>query len=167
MKKMIVGLGNPGKEYANNRHNIGFCVLDRFVSFHTQKFNAEFATVDDCVYLKPQTFMNSSGVSVYACAAFYKIEPNDIIIIHDEMDVPFGEVRYKLGGGHAGHRGVKSIVESLGSDKFVRIRCGIGRPAEGTSVIEHVLGNFHDVERQSLQDMISRAVLETTSALSK
>lgn len=140
MKKLIVGLGNPGKDYATHRHNVGWMVLDRMLGEDDKDNHVEekFSGLVcrsvhfDAIFFKPKTFMNSSGDAVSAIAGFYKIEAKDIIVIHDEMDIPLGDVRIKTGGGHAGHNGVKSVINRLGTKDFTRVRCGIGRPDEGT-----------------------------------
>jgi len=148
MTWMIVGLGNPGPSYAKHRHNIGFMVIDKMATSvgggFREKFHAHWArgTVSgkDALLLKPMTWMNLSGTSVGEAGAFYKVKPDQCIVLHDELDIPFGEVRVKVGGGHAGHNGLRSIFEHYGKD-FVRVRCGIGRPKHG-DVTNHVLGDF-------------------------
>ncbi len=136
---LLVGLGNPGREYEATRHNVGFVVLDELARRaggppFTKKFSAEQARARradrDVVLLKPQTYMNLSGQAVQPAAAFYKVGVADVVVVHDELDLPFGEVRVKVGGGHAGHNGLRDLIARLGAD-FVRVRVGIGRaPAE-------------------------------------
>lgn len=168
MAFLVAGLGNPGPKYAGNRHNIGFMVVDELArraseSFR-EKFKGELARGwvsgrggrRDLWLLKPQTYMNRSGSSVSAAANFYKIAMDEVIVVHDELDIESGEVRVKLGGGHGGHNGLRSIFEHLGKD-FVRVRCGIGRPIRGGDVTGWVLGDFSADERITLDDFISKA----------
>lgn len=148
--RLFVGLGNPGQQYQLNRHNIGFMALDVIVERHkfsgwSKKFQGEMSTgsVGDekVLLLKPQTFMNLSGQSVQAAAAFYKIRPEDIVVFHDELDLAPGKVRVKKGGGAAGHNGLRSIDQHLGQD-YWRVRLGIGHPGNKDLVSPYVLGNF-------------------------
>ena len=136
--KLIVGLGNPGAKYQQTRHNLGFMVLDKLGEKLTpvektfwqesKKFNALLLKTEKAILMKPQTFMNASGIAVAKVANFYKIKPQDIWIIHDEVDLPLGKTRIRLGGGTAGHRGIESIIKQLGHDQFIRFRLGIGHP---------------------------------------
>jgi peptidyl-tRNA hydrolase, PTH1 family len=148
--RLFVGLGNPGRNYEHNRHNIGFMALDSIVERH--KFSGwekDFKGLvckgklgtENIVLLKPQTFMNLSGQSVQAVAAFYKIVPDDIIVFHDELDLQAGKIRIKKGGGAAGHNGLRSIDESLGQ-MYWRVRLGIGHPGMKEMVSGHVLSDF-------------------------
>ncbi len=148
--KLIAGLGNPGTKYQVTRHNAGFLVLDRLaeiipVSVDRTKFNGLYGegnwSGDRLVLLKPQTFMNLSGRAVAEAARFYKIQPVDVIVIHDDLDLPFGQLRLKAGGGHGGHNGLRSIIAELGSADFLRLRVGIGRPDKG-SAEKYVLAPF-------------------------
>lgn len=146
--RMIVGLGNPGPEYADTRHNAGFWLADLLAqrhggSFRTErKFNAELATAHiegaEVLLLKPQTFMNRSGASVQAAAAYLKIPVEQLLVAHDELDLPAGDVRLKLGGGHGGHNGLRSLISHLGPG-FWRLRAGIGHPGNRAEVIDYVL----------------------------
>ncbi|MES2503466.1 MAG: aminoacyl-tRNA hydrolase [Myxococcota bacterium] len=155
--KLIVGLGNPGDIYAKNRHNVGFRVLD-FLGLNFQKgFSGLYAKDSQFIYLKPQTFMNKSGDSVLAAASFHKIKPEDILVIHDELDLSFGTVRQKKGGGHAGHNGLRDITRVLGAE-FSRIRIGISRPEHKGQVADYVLSNFSKEEEASLPDLIAQAI---------
>lgn len=147
---LLVGLGNPGPEYAKNRHNIGFMAVETIHRRHglspwRSKFSGEVSegTIggEKVVVLKPLTYMNESGRSVAAAAQFYKIEPADIIVCHDELDLFPGKVRTKLGGGHAGHNGLRSITAHIGAE-FHRVRIGIGHPGAKELVHNWVLGNF-------------------------
>jgi PTH1 family peptidyl-tRNA hydrolase len=152
---LIVGLGNPGPKYANQRHNIGFVVADEIVSRHgfsawRKRFNGEVSegTIggERVMVLKPMTYMNESGNSVGAAVRFYGLEPSQIIVIHDELDLAPGKVRVKFGGGTAGHNGLKSIGAHIGPH-FVRVRIGIGHPGDRNLVHPHVLSDFSKAER--------------------
>ena len=147
---LIVGLGNPGTEYAETRHNSGFMLLDLFcqscgAAMTQTKFQGIFGTArlsNRSIYLlKPQTFMNLSGKSVVACMQFYHLPIESVLVIHDELDLPVGDLRVKVGGGAGGHNGLKSIIELTGNNNFSRIRIGIGRP-EHDDVVNYVLGKF-------------------------
>jgi PTH1 family peptidyl-tRNA hydrolase len=162
---LVVGLGNPGKKYEKNRHNVGFVVADEIraslgLPDYKEKFSGVFSKGDDLALLKPMTFMNLSGDSVQPCAAFLKVAVKDIVVVHDELDLPFGDVRLKQGGGHAGHNGLRSTMERLGSPDFARVRVGIGRPPPGFrgEVADYVLGDFDPVERAELPDVVGRAL---------
>ena len=169
---LVVGLGNPGKKYEKNRHNIGFMVVERLARSHglpdfKEKFSAVWTKGEASIggrrfpiaLLEPQTFMNLSGDSVQPAAAFLKTEPANVIVVHDELDIPWKDVRLKIGGGHAGHNGLRSIIGRLGSPEFVRVRVGIGRPPPGFKgdVADFVLQNFDAMENAELGDVVSRA----------
>ena len=132
--KLIVGLGNPGAKYEYTLHNLGFLAVDQFLSSESvrwqTKWNAEWTKIqindEDVVFLKPQTFMNLSGNAIRDCAKFFKFTPNQVIVIHDEVDLEFGDVRLKKGGGAGGHNGLVSTIEQIGAD-FYRIRRGVGK----------------------------------------
>jgi PTH1 family peptidyl-tRNA hydrolase len=136
---LVVGLGNPGPEYAATRHNLGFMVTDGMAAEASaswrSKFSARVAEYRDAdlrlALLQPQTFMNLSGRSVAAALRFYKLSPDAIVVVHDEIDLPLGDVRAKFGGGLAGHNGLRSLRESLGTAEFARVRIGVGRPERG------------------------------------
>jgi len=166
---LIVGLGNPGPRYTATRHNVGFRAVERLVERarggpFRDKFQGQLATLSlgsqPCLALLPQTFMNESGRSVQACAAFYKLAAADVVVVHDELDVPFGEVRLKLGGGDAGHRGIRSIAAHLGTQEFVRVRVGIGRPPPDFrgDPSDYVLDGFPLAEQPGVESMLDRAV---------
>ncbi len=130
---LIVGLGNPGEKYANTRHNLGFEAIDYFVHKRAfgeftleKKFKAEIIQTGDIILAKPQTYMNLSGMSVAKITNFYKIPPQNVVIIHDELDIVLGHIKIRMGGSAAGHHGVESIIEYLKSDQFIRFRLGIG-----------------------------------------
>lgn len=160
---LIVGLGNPGPEYAATRHNIGFMAVDalakalRATSF-SKKFQGEIAEAslgnERLFLLKPLTFMNLSGKSVQAAAAFYKIPPERIIVIHDELDLPLGKLRIKQGGGNNGHNGLRDIDAALGVD-YWRIRLGIGHPGDKAHVHGHVLNNFTKDELPLVEKLLA------------
>jgi peptidyl-tRNA hydrolase, PTH1 family len=167
---LVVGLGNPGREYERSRHNVGFLVADALREAegwpdYKQKFSGvwtrgSLARGAPVALLKPQTFMNLSGDSVQPAAAFLKAAPADIIVVHDELDLPWSEVRLKVGGGHAGNNGVRSIIQRLGSPDFVRVRVGIGKPPAGFrgGGADWVLSAFDLLERAELPDIVARAV---------
>ncbi len=166
---VVVGLGNPGREYAAHRHNVGFMVVDQLASraradAFREKFSGGFARAElgpePAVLLKPQTFMNESGRSVQPALAFFKAAPNELLVVHDELDLPFGTVRLKFGGGHAGHNGLRSIVGALGTGDFGRVRVGIGRPPPEFrgDPADFVLSRFDPVETAELPDLLQRGV---------
>jgi PTH1 family peptidyl-tRNA hydrolase len=166
---LIVGLGNPEKKYSGNRHNVGFMVADEIRSAvgapeWKNKWGGRSskgtAWGDDLTLLEPLTYMNLSGECVQPAAAFLKIGPEGIVVVHDELDLAFGEVRLKVGGGHAGHNGLRSIIARLGSPEFVRVRVGVGRPPPEFrgDVADWVLTDFDKAERSALPDIVGRAV---------
>ncbi|MCE9668050.1 aminoacyl-tRNA hydrolase [Myxococcus stipitatus] len=168
--KLICGLGNPGREYEKHRHNIGFMVVDALLSRAKAQLNQEkFAAKvgqgtlagERVLFVEPQTFMNLSGRSVGEAARFYKIPVEDVLVVHDELDLPLGRLQLKAGGGSGGHNGLKSIVSSLGSEAFIRLRFGIGKP-EGPNARErvsgYVLSGFDGAERDQLEELIGRSV---------
>lgn len=166
---LIVGLGNPGRQYANTRHNVGWMALDDLgsrasIDAFRKKFSGEYAKGSiegrEAILLRPETYMNESGRSVQPAAAFFHVAPSDIIALHDELDLPFGEVRIKFGGGHAGHNGLRSMIKYLGTPDFVRVRIGIGRPPAGFrgEVADYVLSSFDAMERATLPDLVTKAV---------
>ncbi|MCA9539626.1 MAG: aminoacyl-tRNA hydrolase [Myxococcales bacterium] len=165
-RHLVVGLGNPEPRYAKNRHNVGFMVVDQLaaderIDLGRSKFNAAYGagTVEQnpVVLLEPRTFMNLSGRAVAPAARFFGVEPNRIVVVHDELDLPFGRLRLKVGGGHAGHNGLRSIIADLGSREFLRLRVGIGRPVHGAAS-DYVLADFSAEERPWLPDLLERAV---------
>jgi PTH1 family peptidyl-tRNA hydrolase len=169
---LVVGLGNPGRSYEGNRHNVGFMAADGLRSSeglpeYREKFSGVWSKGDSFALLKPMTFMNLSGDSVQPATAFLKVEPGSLIVVHDELDVPFGEVRLKLGGGHAGHNGLRSIIERLASPEFIRVRVGIGRPPPGFrgDVADYVLHNFDASEKAELLGVLEKAMTATRLVL--
>jgi PTH1 family peptidyl-tRNA hydrolase len=171
---LVVGLGNPGKKYAGNRHNVGFMAVDRLhaerrLAEWREKFSGVYSRGDDVMVLKPMTFMNVSGDSVQPAAAFVKVDPAHVIVLHDELDLPWGDVRLKSGGGHAGHNGLRSIIERLGTSDFLRVRIGIGRPPPGFpgEVADFVLHDFDGAERAELPDVLAHAVSAVNAVVEK
>ncbi len=164
--RLIIGLGNPGIEYRDTRHNIGFMVVDELarisgVSFTEEKrWHGQVAKIPGAILLKPTTFMNDSGRCVQAVSQFYKTVVQEFLVIYDDVDLPLGRMRMRLAGSAGGHNGLKSMIRSLGSDAFPRLKLGIatpsGRPA-GDRLVGHVLGKFRDDERTELAIMIQRA----------
>ena len=161
--KLFVGLGNPGEQYLETRHNVGFWWIDFIGQNHklslknSKKYFGEFSKHNEdgeVFFLKPSTFMNDSGKSVQALAKFYKIEPEEILVIHDELDIQPGTAKLKLGGGHGGHNGLKSIQTSLGSNNFWRLRIGVGHPGDKSKVIGYVLNKPSTIEMQLIQESI-------------
>lgn len=171
--KLIIGLGNPEGQYAGTRHNLGFEVLDQLTKklnlvdwIKEDKFKAELIKVDQLILIKPQTYVNQSGISVKALANFYKVKPEDIIVIHDELDLPLGKIKVRIGGAAAGHHGVESIINSLGTDQFIRVRLGIGNlrtqsgehKGQTISAEKFVLEPFLHSEHSQVKHMIKQAI---------
>lgn len=155
--KLIAALGNPSQKYIKTRHNAGFMALDFYLSqtpnfAFNATFNAEMLKVNDVIFAKPQSFMNLSGEVIECIASFYKI--SEILVLHDDLDLPLGAIRLKFGGGNAGHNGLKSIDNHIGN-QYTRIRIGIGKPSDKNAVINFVLENFSDDEMKILQDSFS------------
>lgn len=170
--KLIVGLGNPGAKYQGNRHNVGFMALDRIASDHGfspwrarfQGETSEGRLGDQRVtLLKPATFMNLSGQSVGEAMRYLKLTPEEVIVLHDELDLPPGKVRLKLGGGHAGHNGLRSIHQHIG-EAYRRVRIGIGHPGHKDRVASYVLSDFSKSEEQLLDDLL-RGISDGGAAL--
>ena len=153
---LVVGLGNPGREYERNRHNVGFMVVDELARRHDGAWRSKFSgrladvRIDDhrVGLLKPETYMNESGRSVQAAAGFYKLEPDAILVVHDESDLETGRLQVRLGGGLAGHNGLRSVAQHLGTADFLRLRVGVGRPERGDRrpLADYVLGDFEPHE---------------------
>src|SRR5712692_2638947 len=149
---LVVGLGNPGREYARNRHNVGHMVVDELARRHGGSWRSKFSgllaevRIDEhrVALLKPETYMNESGRAVQAAAAFFKVEPDAILVIHDDSDLETGRLQARLGGGLAGHNGLRSVAQHLGTPDFLRLRIGVGRPGRGDrrSVADYVLSGF-------------------------
>lgn len=176
--KLIVGLGNPGEKYKDTRHNVGFMVADKLahelggadITWETvAKIDALIAKAGEVVLMKPETYMNGSGVAVKKAVSFYKISTEDIWVIHDDLDLPLGKIRIRIGGASAGHHGIDSIIQELGDDKFVRIRLGIGKGKSGSgvvadrqlhqsSVIRFVLSRFGQSEAGEFKHLVQHGV---------
>jgi PTH1 family peptidyl-tRNA hydrolase len=172
---LVVGLGNPGREHARNRHNAGWMVVDELARRHggswRAKFSGQMADIrfadEKLALLKPETYMNDSGRSVGPAAAFFKLEPADVLAVHDEGDFDLGRLEIKVGGGLAGHNGLRSIAQTLGTQDFLRLRIGVGRPERGDprQLADYVLANFepHDNAEQlvtSAADAVETLVRE-------
>jgi PTH1 family peptidyl-tRNA hydrolase len=163
---LIFGLGNPGSRYQFTRHNVGFMVLEKLAAqlemeLRQKSFDALWGKGKlkgkNVILAMPQTYMNLSGKAVRKLLAFFKADINNLIVIHDDLDLPFGTVRLKTGGGNAGHKGLESIVEQLGSSDFMRVRIGIGKPAEKARIESYVLERFEPKEEAVLKPIIQSA----------
>ncbi|MBS5836017.1 MULTISPECIES: aminoacyl-tRNA hydrolase [Neisseriaceae] len=166
--KMIVGLGNPGSEYEQTRHNAGFWFIDELAWQYKatlkeeKKFFGSVARISisgsDLWLLKPATFMNRSGQAVAALAQFYKIKPEEILVVHDELDIPCGRIKFKLGGGNGGHNGLKDIQARLGTPDFYRLRLGIDHPGDRNLVVGYVLNKPSPEHRQQIDEAINKSL---------
>jgi len=165
--QMVVGLGNPGKEYERTRHNIGFRVLDHLsfahdLVFRGSRWRADVARGDlwgrDMLLVKPMTFMNRSGEAVGAICRFYDLRPEEVVVVHDDLDLPFARVKVARGRGAGGHNGVKSLIDHLGSRDFIRVRIGIGRPPQGVEPSNYVLSPFAKSEEEKIVEVLEHAV---------
>lgn len=191
--KLIVGLGNPGDKYEKTRHNLGFVVVDKFLKnmqsvkdtawqenskFKSDIFIFDFqpkiGNAEKVILVKPKTFMNNSGMAVSLICSFYKISPSDVWIIHDELDLPLGNVKIRLGGSGAGHHGIESIIEALGTDKFWRFRLGIGYAKNKQAIAKHkvkadefVLDKFNMHESGTLKHLVKKGADALEDALGK
>lgn len=187
--KLLVGLGNPGEKYENTRHNIGFMAVDHFLrDFESEKntswtenkkFKSDIAEItwqrqekdpgkiphgeEKVILAKPNTYMNDSGLAVGLLMQFYKVAPEDVWVLHDDVDFPAGSMRIRLGGASAGHRGIMSIIDSIGTDQFYRFRLGIGRPGESehSGVSHYVLDTFTHEDHSNVRELLKR----TTKAI--
>jgi PTH1 family peptidyl-tRNA hydrolase len=164
--KIIVGLGNPGIYYERTRHNVGFQILDRLAEINhilisTKRFKSLYGVgeIDSerVILFKPMTQMNRSGDAINKALHFFRAGIEDLIVIHDDLDLPFGRVRFKLRGGDGGHQGVRSIVESIGQNTFLRLKVGIGRPPRGIDPADYVLTPFDEIQYPDLLQIVSRA----------
>ena len=173
--RLVIGLGNPGRKYTANRHNVGFQCLDRLaeawsLSFGKRKHKALLAQGEiaglTTTLAKPQTFMNLSGEAVERLARFYKLPPQRILVIYDDLDLPLGRIRLRPEGGSGGHKGMKSIIEHLGTGGFPRLRVGIGRPTHGDPV-DYVLSDFAPDERRTIEETYERAIAAVELWLAK
>ena len=166
MDYLIIGLGNPGKRYEHTRHNVGFMVLEKLASrveidLKQKSFNAVWGKGNihgkNVLLAKPQTFMNLSGTAVRQLQSFFKTDISNLIVIHDDLDLPFGAIRLKEGGGTAGHKGLASIETNLGTSDFIRVRLGIGKPVDKSRIEGYVLEPFRKEEQEPLPEVIERA----------
>jgi PTH1 family peptidyl-tRNA hydrolase len=157
---LFVGLGNIGSQYEETRHNIGFKVIDALVSdfgardISKNTFHGQLSRSSNTLFLKPNTYMNLSGKSAQPVKQFFKVELEDVIVIHDDIDLPFGALRFKRGGGHGGHNGLKSLDAIIGKD-YLRVRIGVGKPEYRTQVADYVLGDFTSEEAKILPTLIT------------
>ncbi|MGX6446295.1 aminoacyl-tRNA hydrolase [Neobacillus sp. K501] len=174
--KLIVGLGNPGKQYENTRHNIGFDVIDALsdkfsIPLNQSKFKGLYGMGvhkgEKVVLLKPLTYMNLSGESIRAVSDYYQIDIEDIVIIYDDLDLPVGKIRLRQKGSAGGHNGIKSTVAHLGTQEFNRIRIGIDRPKNGMKVPDYVLGRFYDEEKPFTQEAVKKSAAACEAWLEK
>jgi PTH1 family peptidyl-tRNA hydrolase len=160
---LIVGLGNIGDKYQLTRHNVGFMVIDEITknlttsNIQKSNFHSTLEKSAYDLYSKPTTFMNNSGMAVQAIKEYYKLEMGDIIVIHDDIDLPFGTVKFKVGGGHGGHNGLRSIDSHIGKE-YIRVRIGVGKPQDKSDVANYVLNNFSKEELNKLPDIIAHTM---------
>ena len=173
--KLIIGLGNPTKEYENTRHNVGFMVMDRLadvlnVSISTTKFKGEYVKFkhhgEDIIILKPMTYMNSSGESVIQVMNYFKIDVEDILVVYDDLDMPVGKLRLRESGSAGGHNGIKSIIAHVGTQSFKRIRVGIDKHPH-IKVVDYVLGHFNKQEQPLIDEGIENAIKAIETYLDK
>jgi len=175
--KLIVGLGNPGKQYADTRHNVGFLVIDYLaeklgIKVDRVKFKSVigegFVGYEKVVLAKPQTYMNLSGEAVIDMVQWYKIGPEDLLVVFDDMDLPLGKLRLRMKGGAGGHNGMKSIIYLIQSEEFPRLRIGIGRPEnENVESVDYVLGKFSDEEAKIITEAVKKAADAVLEVLEK
>ena len=160
---LIVGLGNIGEKYQSTRHNVGFLVIDYITknlntsNINNPNFQSTLLKSGYNLFSKPTTYMNNSGVAVHAIKEYYKIDLENIIVIHDDLDLPFGTVKFKIGGGHGGHNGLRSLDAHI-TKEYIRVRIGIGKPQDKNDVANYVLSNFSKEELNKLQDIISHTI---------
>jgi PTH1 family peptidyl-tRNA hydrolase len=173
---MIVGLGNPGLKYADTRHNVGFDVIDQLscdlnIRFDTPRFQSIAAlgksSGKDIILIRPLTFMNLSGEAVVQWMRFYDIGPESMLVVHDDLDLPLGKIKAVKGGGAGGHRGVRSIIDSLNSMDFPRIKIGIGRPRHGEDIEDFVLAPFYDDEKELIKQVLQAGMESCRLFISK
>ena len=170
--RLVAGLGNPGSEYERTRHNIGFAVLDRLAAEgrlkweRAQKWGAYWTRFGDTLLVKPMTYMNRSGGPLAAVAQFYKVAPEEILAVFDDMALELGRLRLRLGGSSGGHNGMESIITTLGTEEIARLRIGIG-PAPGAEAVDYVLGRFLEEELPVVEKTVARAVEALKSSIDK
>ena len=166
MTKLIVGLGNPGSKYDQTRHNVGFMAIDTVVNELDINFTEDktfkayvtsgFINSEKVYFIKPTTFMNNSGIAVKALLTYYNIAIEDLIVIYDDLDMEVGKIRFRQKGSAGGHNGIKSIIAHIGTQEFDRIKIGIGRPQNGMTVINHVLGKFSPDEMITIDNTLDK-----------
>jgi PTH1 family peptidyl-tRNA hydrolase len=180
MTWLVVGLGNPGPEYAATRHNVGQMVVDVLASQYRVKWSTHKSRTDvaafkigvgvdaeSVIIAKSKSYMNESGGPIKALAAFYKVDPSHIIVLHDELDIPFAAIRSKLGGGDNGHNGLKSLTSAFSTAEYFRIRLGIGRPIGQQDPADFVLKPFSSAEKKGLEEFLTRASETVESLITK
>jgi peptidyl-tRNA hydrolase, PTH1 family len=175
--RVVVGLGNPGSTYAGNRHNLGFHVVELLAAQERESFKAGARKLADVaetriggqrvVLAKPRSYMNDSGGPVKAVLAFYKVPPAALIVVHDELDIPFGAIKLKIGGGAGGHNGIRSIDSALATKEYARVRAGIGRPPGRMQAADFVLRDFSPAERKELPLLVERAADAVVTVLER
>jgi PTH1 family peptidyl-tRNA hydrolase len=169
---LIAGLGNPGEKYSHNRHNIGFLIIDKIIknlttnNINNPNFKSICYKAPNTIYAKPQTFMNLSGESIIAISDYYDISNDNIIIIHDDIDLEFGSLKFKIGGGHGGHNGLRSIDSHCGKD-YIRVRVGVGKPSSKSDVANFVLSDFSKEEFKELNDTIINHTIKAIEDIKK
>jgi PTH1 family peptidyl-tRNA hydrolase len=163
---VVAGLGNPGNKYRETRHNVGFYVVDALSSEYAipldrRKFDAFYGRGsvkgEEVILVKPQSYMNRSGIPIYRLTEYFGISHRNMLVIHDDIDLVYGRIKIKVKGGHGGHNGVRSIIDTLGDDKFIRLRVGIGRSGNESNVTGHVLGRFRPDEKKMLEEIVARS----------
>jgi PTH1 family peptidyl-tRNA hydrolase len=171
--RLVVGLGNPGRRYAQTRHNVGFIVIENLA--HRWSIPADGKQLgslvgagrignDKAMVARPQSFMNRSGQPVHSLMGYFKLSPKDVVVVHDDLDLPFGRVQIKLGGGHGGHNGLRDINKHVGSD-YIRVRMGVGRPPEGWETADYVLGKWNQSEQGEIDQVVDRGADAVESLL--
>lgn len=174
--KLIVGLGNPGKQYHQTRHNVGFDVLDKCVKsfqleFNKQKFKGIYAESmihnEKVIFLKPLTYMNLSGESVRPFMDYFKIDLADLVVVYDDLDIPPGKIRLRQKGSAGGHNGIKSLIAHLGTQEFNRIRVGVGRPLNGEAVVHYVLNGYSKEELVPMEQAVNKTVEALEASIQK
>ncbi|MHB8481786.1 MAG: aminoacyl-tRNA hydrolase [Nitrospiria bacterium] len=172
----IVGLGNPGQRYEKSRHNTGFMVVDYLAESNQIRINKKNHLYESgsglllshkVLLVKPETFMNQSGIAVRQILDYFHESPAQLIVIHDDLDIPFGQIRIKVKGGSGGHNGIASLMDSLQTDQFLRVRAGIGRPVENEEMVSFVLSPFLKEEQSILNEMIKRSAEAVKEVLSR
>ena len=173
---LVVGLGNPGKAYSQTRHNVGFLVVDRLAGAHSitvtrERFHSIWGTGDIArhrvILAKPQMFMNLSGQAVEALMAYFEIAAQDLLVIHDDLDVPFGRIKIVRGGGSGGHRGVQAIHLALSNDSYVRVKVGIARPRFHEAIEDYVLSPWYEDQRDRMADILDSAAAAVTTIITE